>query len=273
MSTALITITPFGGSPTTKTPEEWGFRTPIQWDYRPLPGSDSLRLKSTRDVAEAFLEQGSRIQLKVDGVWAFDGVILTDPRTFSGTASEVEIEATGPAYFLQAQYQLGIDVYESSTANPDGSVTINYQTKFVPHFTLNRDKGGLLLGVRDQTVAITDYILAKAALAGYWTPFSASASDVADESALPQDVVNVTAVQAIQYQMELMDAVASFDHSQSPPAFSLRRRGGMGTVTLALGEPADADSPVVLSVGGLVRRRDREVTYVKLDFEIGRAHV
>ncbi len=262
-----LTITEPNGAPIEKTLAAWGLRD--DWTIRLNNfAPDTLSLVKAGDAEGVAPAYQSRIKLVVDDIIIFQGVVVSDPRSADGRQRSTGIECEGPWFFFRAQYQLGIQSFVQFTTPNDPGTPPIFETLYLTHFTLNRDSAGILLRSRAQLSAILDYVLAKANDAFGYAPFQYQAADLVDEPVLPQDVHNPTCEQAVQYQFELMNAVVWFDYTQDPPRFYCKRRNDCATRTFTIGDPGPLDAnPQRVAGVNMVRRYDREVTYVKIAFE------
>lgn len=264
---ATLTLTPYGGGPdVTKTFADWGITDDFDGAFRSLtPDELNLSLPGAALTAAQFPYR-SRTVIKIDGMVFFSGYVSDDVSNGSESSNAAALHLAGPWWFLDSlPFEQARQVLVS--VDPDGTPT--YRTDFYTHFTLNLPiqcnyvpgppselfYTPNLLSSRAQIVEILDYAIAH----GAWLQYDPA--DILDVPVLPSDVLNITCAECIRKQLDDVDAVAWFDHTQSPPKFHCQRRKDLPSLARGLGNAQQAKG------FSLKRRYDLAVPYVLIYFE------
>jgi hypothetical protein len=262
------------GAPATATFPQWGIDDAFSFAFKSqVP--DELNL-ATAGGALAPIPFVNRSLLKIvlDGVPFFTGYVQDDlDREGMPNKNEGHIKLAGPWWFLEnLPYELDIQILVGIT--PAGLPI--WKDTYWTHFTLNlplvaQFQGGngfvtnsvtyavQQLGSRAQISAVLDYAIAHGAYLQY------KPTDIVDIPVLPADVLNITCAESIRRQLESLDAVVWFDHTQDPPAFHCQPRSALGSRTVKAGAPAPG-SPVATGFR-LKERFDLRVPYVIINYE------
>jgi hypothetical protein len=205
----------------------------------------------------------SQVQLALDDKLFFTGYV-PDGQTndFSGQKNEGRLQVLGPWWFLENLVFMStvkvIDRYDGTTPIfKDQEVThFKLNVTYVPTVTATSILSlPTILNTQDQLAAILDYAISQGAAIQY------TKAELMAVKILPRDVMNITCADAIRRQMEEVDAVCWFDHSQNPPKFNCKRRSELPSVVRALGNSYQA-------LGfKLKQRMEDKVPFVRIDFE------
>lgn len=259
--TTSLTITPPGGQADERTFAAWGIADGFSGSFRSMQ-PDELQLTRPGDAETTLAPYRSKVELKLNDKPFFTGVLVSDQRRGSGSQPAAQLRVAGPWWFFGAQFQVAVQSFLALDSNNAPT----YETKYLSHFTLNRNGSGSIIGSRAQIVAILDYISAQVQATFGYTPFQYTATDIVDVPVLCEDRLNPTADECLRKQFELIDAVAWFDHSVSPPRFYAKRRSECTAATYTYRSSPDFTA-VYPTSHQLARLSDREVTYVKICYE------
>ena len=267
-----LKLIPFSGAPAVeKSMADWRIAETFDGAFRSLvPDELNLRLPKAA-LADPQFNYRDRIQIKIDGKTFFSGYVSDDVRIGDGAPTdEAQLKISGPCWYLEnlpyrqkIQKLIGYDVDN----NPI------YEDAFLTHFTLNLPQvanfipaGGTQvlpsvfytvqqLHSRAQIKDILDFAIAR----GAWLQYDDA--DILDEIVLPRTVMNISCADAIRAQLEDVDAVAWFDHTQDPPKFYCKRRKDLPAFSRALGDAHEVPG------FSIKQRFDLAVPSVVINFE------
>ncbi|MDR3458500.1 MAG: hypothetical protein P4N60_13700 [Verrucomicrobiae bacterium] len=271
-----LELFPYGQNGSTKkTLANWGVSDQMDGAFREQIADELNLTFPGAALADSPFTYRSRAIITIDGAPFFAGYVMDNPRQGAGNANSASVQLAGPWWYLEnITFQQERDVLTSFDAQNNPVYTKNFLTQYtlnlpvIPNYVgpNGGPNGGgygsltytvTLLDSRAQIVAVLDYAIAK----GAWLQYDPA--DILSVPVLPADVLNITCAEAIRRQLEDVDAVAWFDHSQNPPKFHCQRRAALPNYTRQL---SDGDIQDVQGFN-LKQRFDLAVPYVLIYFQ------
>lgn len=250
-----------------KTFADWGIdQDQVTGAFREQVADEMNLTCSGRALLAAQFAYRSKVIITLDEAPFFCGYVKDDPREGDGNTNRERIALAGPWWFLE---DLLYQQTRLRLTGVDGSGDPVYATDYLTQFTLNLPLTPTFsdivfpsvsysvtqLDSRAQIKAVLDYAIAR----GAWLAYAET--DLLQVPVLPADVLNITCAEAIRRQLEDVDAVAWFDHTQTPPKFHVQRRKDLPNYARGLGEAKQAQG------FNLKRRYDLAVPYVQINFQ------
>jgi hypothetical protein len=258
------------GAGVTQNLSAWGFADEIPGRFGSQNADEMTLSIAGAALAASNFTYRSRLTLTCDGIPFFNGYITEDPRTFTGDKNDYALKVQGPWWYLEnLTFLLQVNVVTGEAGAPPAPVLT---PEFFTHFTLNESivtttpNGGIsytptVLSSRDQLKAILDFAIAR----GAWLQYNYA--NLLNVPVLPRDVMNITCADAIRKQMEDVDAVCWFDHTQNPPMFNCERRVNLPAVSRSVAACVTPGANQARGFAGLKQSFDRAVPYVQFIYE------
>ncbi len=255
------------GASVKKTFAAWGIGDEFSGALRDQAADELNLTLPGRAILPALFTSNDRVQVTIDAQPFFSGYVPDEePRTGDGQSNQSAVMISGPWwYFENLVFKQKRSILTSLDIDGNPVFTDYFLTQFTLNLPLvpNYVGGGnatlvyapTLLSSRDQIAEILDWAIADGAHIAY------DAADILSIPVKPADVLNVTCADAIRRQLELVDAVAWFDHTQDPPKFHAARRKDLPAYLRTLGNKREVQGFRPL------KKRNTKVPYVQLDFQ------
>jgi len=281
MPAAQLTYKPWNaaalayGAAQTKSFAAWGINDQFSGALKSQT-PDELNLSLVGDaLAPIPFVYRSILKVALDGKPFFTGYVTEDlDREGMPNKNNGQVKVEGPWWFLEnLVYQLNIPILTGVVNN--APIWVNsYWTHFtlnmpmVPAFTSTAEflfpvvsYGVQYWNSQQQLKDILEYAIANGAYLQY------KLADIINIPVLPADVMNITCAEAIRRQIEAVDAVVWFDHTQDPPAFHCQQRSALGARTVTVGAAPVAGAAGAATGFKLKEMFDRRVPYVLINFQ------
>jgi hypothetical protein len=215
-----------------KSFREWGLST----DFKPVLNSTALDYATLTDLTAAHdeddkFEYGSTVIIRKDDEAFFSGRIV-EPQPIAGPRMEAKTyKVVGPWYYLEEHtFQISIIIYALNFLTGKVGQTTEWST----HMLLNLKAGPLLATVREQVVAVIDYILSQ---------YPAGSKPFQKGTILPghavypptKEALDQTCAQVVRDELTYApDAVTWFDYSTVPPTLNIDVQANLAVETLVV---------------------------------------